>query len=591
MISSGLFILPGMAHAFAGPAVVISYFIAGLLALTGMLSQAELVSAMPKAGGTYFYVTRSLGPAAGTVDGLITWFSLSLKTAFALVGMATFTRIFFTVDIRITAIVLCMLFVAINIVGIKEAGIVQRLLVLGLLALLLGYVVYGISYVNVQHFTPFISKGFTAVFATSGFVFISFGGLLKVASVAEEVKNAERIVPLGMILSLVVVVIIYTLVVFVTSGVLGADKLDHSLTPITDGARAFMGPLGVIFMDIAAILAFISTANAGIMAASRYPLALSSDGLLPDIFKKLSKFSRAPYIAIIMTGVCIILALFFDITGLVKIASVVLICTFIFSCLAVIIMRESRVQNYQPKFKSPFYPWIQIVGIAGFGFLIFELGGEAIVTLCIFIFGTLFVYWFYGRIKTTREYALLHLIERITTKELTANLLETELKEIIMERDDIIMDRFDSIIENSAVIDMEEPLNLEDFFRMIADKLSNRIKISSAILFGLLSEREKETSTVIAPGIAIPHIIVDGEGVFDIIVVRSKNGIQFTDDENGRIQTAFILAGSRDERNFHLRALAAIAQVLQTPNFKAKWLSAKNERSLKDMILLSKRNR
>ena len=74
MISSGLFILPGLAHARAGPAVVLSYFIAGLLAMTGMLSQAELVSAMPKAGGTYFYVTRAMGPTVGTVDGLITWF-------------------------------------------------------------------------------------------------------------------------------------------------------------------------------------------------------------------------------------------------------------------------------------------------------------------------------------------------------------------------------------------------------------------------------------------------------------------------------------------------------------------------------------
>ena len=72
MISSGLFILPGLAHAQAGPAVIFSYFIAGLLALTGLLSQAELVSAMPKAGGEYFYVTRSMGPAAGTVDGIIT---------------------------------------------------------------------------------------------------------------------------------------------------------------------------------------------------------------------------------------------------------------------------------------------------------------------------------------------------------------------------------------------------------------------------------------------------------------------------------------------------------------------------------------
>ena len=122
MISSGLFVLPGLAHAKAGPAVIVSYLIAGVLAMTGMLSQAELVSAMPKAGGTYFFVMRSMGPAVGTVDGIITWLSLSLKTAFALVGMAAFTGMITDIDIRVIAVALCIVFFVINVVGIKEAG-------------------------------------------------------------------------------------------------------------------------------------------------------------------------------------------------------------------------------------------------------------------------------------------------------------------------------------------------------------------------------------------------------------------------------------------------------------------------------------
>lgn len=88
MISSGIFVLPGLAHAKAGPAVVFSYFLAGLLATAGLLSIAELTTAMPKAGGDYFYISRGLGPATGTIAGLLSWFSLSLKSAFALIGMA-----------------------------------------------------------------------------------------------------------------------------------------------------------------------------------------------------------------------------------------------------------------------------------------------------------------------------------------------------------------------------------------------------------------------------------------------------------------------------------------------------------------------
>ncbi len=590
MISSGLFILPGLAHAQAGPAVVFSYFLAGLLALMGMLSQAELVSAMPKTGGTYFYVTRSMGPAAGTIDGLITWFSLSLKTAFALVGMAAFTRMFIAVEIHIIAVILCSVFVLINIIGIKEVGRVQRFLVFGLLFILGFYIVRGVPVVNVDNFKPFFSKGIASVFSTAGFVFISFGGLLKVASVAEEVRNPERTIPVGMILSLFVVTVFYTLVVFVTSGVLGATELDHSLTPISDGARVFLGKNGGILLNIAAILAFVSTANAGIMAASRYPTALANDGLLPEFFGKINNRFKTPHIAIIFTGISIGIALFFDLSTLVKMASTVLICTFLFSCLAVIIMRESRVQNYHPIFKSPMYPWVQILGIIGCGLLIFEMGKESLIAFGVFILGGLFIYWFYGRIRVTREYALLHLIERITAKELTTYTLETELKEIIRERDDITKDRFDDIIEKCVVLDIGEEMELVDFFKSVSDALSKRVKVKTSNLFQLISERERATSTVIAPGIAIPHIIIDGKELFDVVLVRCKKGIKFSESAS-KVHSVFVLIGSKDERNFHLRALSAIAQVSQDSNFMKKWMSAKNEKALKDVVLLGKRMR
>ena len=263
MISSGLFILPGLAYAWAGPAVVLSYFLAGLLAMAGMLSQAELVSALPKAGGTYFYVTRSMGPAVGTVDGLITWLSLSFKSAFALVGMAAFAALIPYLDYPTAiGVGLCLLFVVVNLVGIKQAGRVQVALVVCLLALLAVYVVRGLPEVSIRNFEPFAPKGSAGIFATAGLVFISYGGLLKVASIAEEVKNPGRVVPLGMMLSMLVVGILYIQVVFVKVGVLDGEKLEGSLTPITDAAKVFMGSWGVVALSIAAILAFVSTANA-----------------------------------------------------------------------------------------------------------------------------------------------------------------------------------------------------------------------------------------------------------------------------------------------------------------------------------------
>ena len=589
MISSGLFILPGLAHIQAGPASVISYFLAGLLAMAGMLSQAELVSAMPKAGGTCFYVTRSMGPALGTIDGLLTWMSISLKSSFALIGIAAFSSLIVDTNARFIAIVLCLVFVTINLVGAKEAGIVQTGIVIVLLAFLAWYVIFGMFAVDARNFQPFMPYGISSVFYTAGFVFISYGGLLKVASIAEEVKDPARTVPLGMILSLCVACALYTLVVYVTSGVLGADQLDHSLTPLTDGAAVFMGPVGAKILTIAAILAFVSTANAGIMSASRYPLALSRDHLLPDSLGKVHSRTGVPYVAVLVTGLIIILGLFPDLTLLVEAASTVLIFTFIFSCLCVIVMRESGLQNYMPKFRCPFYPWIQVVGVFGCWLLVVSMGREAIFIGSILFACGLGVFWFYGRVRTQKDFALLHLIEKIAAKELISVSLESELKEIIRERDEIVKDRFDRIIEESIVLDIDNTMSMEDFFELVAKKIAPPLGVWEATILKLLLEREQVGSTVLSPGLAIPHIIVEGDKAFIILLARCRSGVIFPDGQ--KVHTIFVIAGGKKERNFHLRALSSIAQIVQDPHFGKKWMSAKEREALRDLVLLGKRKR
>jgi len=173
MISSGLFILPGLAYAKAGPTVIICYFLAGLLSLPGMLSIAEMTTAMPKAGGDCFTVIRSMGPAVGTAAGLLSWFSLAMKSAFALVGMSVFTVLIIDLDIHIIAVFFCLVFLGINLVGIKGAGRTQLVLVLGLFALMLLYIVLGLPEVKITNLEPFAPKGLAGVLFTTGFVFVS----------------------------------------------------------------------------------------------------------------------------------------------------------------------------------------------------------------------------------------------------------------------------------------------------------------------------------------------------------------------------------------------------------------------------------
>lgn len=596
MISSGLFVLPGIAHAKVGPALFIAYGLAGLLALTGVFSQAELVSAMPKSGGAYFFVTRSLGPAVGTIQGLLTWFSLLLKAAFALVGMAAFIKLIMPslastmTVVPWAAILLAIIFLYINFQGAKKAGSAQIYLVIFLLAALVVYIFFGLQSMDVNNLVPFIPYGLDSVFVLTGFIFISYGGLLKVASVAEEVKQAERVIPHAMISSLVVVSAFYSLVVLVTSGILGAEKLDGSLTPLSLGAEISMGGWGVVLMSLAAIMSFVTTANAGIMAASRYPMALSRDKLLPEALGALHPRTQTPVTSIILSGIVLILCLFLKLDLLVELASTVLILTFILSHLSVLILRESKLQNYQPTFQSPLYPWMQIISTIIFFFILFEMSSQVFFVKIVVMAAAFFIYWFYGRLRTEQKYALLHIIERLTAKELVTGQLEDELKGIIRERDEIIKDRFDHIIEDSPVLDISEHVSIDRFFELAAQRISTETDIDQNMIELSLWKREREGTTALSDEVAIPHLILEGKHKFSILLARCREGINFS-AEHPDVHAVFILYGSKEDRSFHLRALSAIAQIVSNSDFIPRWLAAKHEQGLRDAILLGKRQR
>lgn len=591
MISSGLFVLPGIALMRTGPSVFLSYMIASLLVIPALLSTAELATAMPKAGGDYFFITRSMGPSVGTIGGAASWFSLSLKSAFALVGMGAYASLIAGVPIKIIAVFLCLFFVALNIKGARDAGILQRILVLGLFGTLIFYVLHGFPSIDINRFLPFAPYGKRAIFATAGLVFISYGGLTKITSLAEEVKNPGRNIPLGMILSLISVGIFYAMVVFITTGVLDPAVLQNSLTPISDGAAAFMGRAGTFIMAIAAVLAFVSTANAGIMAASRYPIAMSRDKIVPAFFKRVNSRFQTPHYSILFTGAFMIIAIvFLDLYLLVKIASTLLILLYMFVNLAVIVMRESKIQNYQPKFHSPLYPWMQIGGVVSGGFLLFTMGFDTYAATSAFVAAGAVWYVFYARPRVKREFALIHVIERIMAKELTSNYLETELKEILRERDDIVEDRFDRLIENCKILDLEKSLTMEEFFREAAAALAQDLEENKDFISKLLLKREKESNTVIRPGLAIPHIVIEGKNKFKILLARCKEGIVFPDIK-AKVHIVFLMVGSKDERNFHLRALAAIAEIAQGPDFDKRWLGARDIGELRHIVLLAERKR
>jgi len=600
MISSGLFVLPAIAYAKAGPAVILSYLFASLLIVPGALSQAELATAMPRAGGTYFYVERSLGPVWGLFGGLANWFSVAMKSAFAVIGMAVLIEVIlhevFGIrmvpwHLKVFGVFCCFGFVALNTVSVKHTSRFQVWLVGILLALLTCFVVFGAGKAQAFRFKGFIDKGWFDVFATAGLVFVSFGGLTKVASVAEEVKNPGRNLPLGMILAWGVVAMFYIAVVTITIGLVDGEELSGSLMPISLAAGKFLGSAGFAILGIAAVAAFITTANGGILAASRYPMAMSRDRLLPQVLARIHGRFGTPHISVLLTGVFMASAIaFLELELLVKTASTLMIILFILVNASVIIMRESRIQSYRPKFKSPLYPYIHIFAIIAYGSLIVDMGLVPLSITAGFIVTSAAWFWLYVYRRVTRASAVMHVVERVTDRELKSVTLENELRDILLERDDVIEDRFDRLIRDCQILDIKGEITAENIFRKVSAILAEKLKTDEYVLFEKFLHREAGGGTVVQPGFAIPHIVVEGQHKFDVLLIRARDGIIFPHAPDP-VKIMFVLAGSKDERNYHLRALMAIAQVAQEKDFEKRWLAARDAEAIRNLILLSTRKR
>jgi mannitol/fructose-specific phosphotransferase system IIA component (Ntr-type) len=218
------------------------------------------------------------------------------------------------------------------------------------------------------------------------------------------------------------------------------------------------------------------------------------------------------------------------------------------------------------------------------------MGEYAFLVTALLALASFCVYWFYGRRQAEQESALLHLVSRVLTRDLVGGNLESELKAIVRERDEIALDRFDKIVEDAVVLDLDRRMNLEEFLEVAATRLASRVGIKPERLQHLLLEREKEISTILSPTLAVPHVVVDETDGFEILLARCRQGIFFS-HEYPEIHTVFVIVGNRKQRNFHLRVLSAIAQIVQNPDFDAKWLAARNEQALRDVVLLSQRKR
>ena len=571
MLSSGLFLLPGLAAAKAGPAAVLAYLLAGCLAVPAMLSVSELATALPKAGGAYYFLERALGPAVGTVAGLGTWLSLVLKDAFAMVGMSAYLVLILDVDPTTLALVLIGLFTLVNVVGSKASASMQLGLVVVVLSAMAWFVVQGLwetvdRGVDGSNLDPFFTHGGSGLVAVIGLVFVSYGGLTKVASAAEEVEDPSQRIPQGMALSLATATALYTLGVLVTVAVVPADVLHGDLAPIHTAAEAVMPKVGAWLVVVAALAAFASAVNAGILAAARYPMAMARDGLLPAWMGGLGRFGT-PVFGVVSTGAAIaVVVLAFDAEAIAKLASAFVLLTLGLVNLAVLVLRASEIKSYAPSFWSPLYPWTQLVGIAISGYLISRLGSAALV----FVGVVTAVGWawhhLYATPRTERAGAIRHVFRRWGRE--ADDSLEREISAAMAGHGLRDRDDYAGLIARAVVLSIPEGADIGEAAARASTVLSDRIGVPTE----LVTERFLETGSLwIQPSsdhpTATPVALFEVLDVDQLVIVRASSGIRIPAAWGGsgeRVNALFFLAGTTAEPGRALRLAGELAGFLHT---------------------------
>ncbi len=594
-ISAGFFLLPGIAFNQAGPAMIVSYMLAVVPLIPAMFSIVELGTAMPRAGGAYYFIDRSMGPLLGTIGGLGTWLALILKTTFALIGMGAYISHYFGGPdlLKGIAVLLAILFSAANLFGVRKSGSLQILLVGGLLVILAWFEIMGLMNINPARFQIFWGEGVDSVISTAGLVYISYVGVTKVASVSEEIKDPEKNLPLGVFLSVATAVLIYGLGTYVIVGVVPAHILKDDYRPVATCAEMLMGNWGGIVVTIAALLAFFAVVNAGIMSASRYPLAMSRDHLLPSMFRKFNRH-EIPACGVYATlAVILALLLLFNPEKIAKLASAFQLLLFSILCLAVIVMRESRIESYDPGYRSPLYPWMQIAGIILPLWLITRMGFLTILfSASLIVVGIVWYFW-YGQGRVIRHGAIFHVFERLGRRRHED--LEIELRGIMKEKGARETDDYDSVVINAEVMDIRQAETFESLVTRVSEKFSLRLGIGADVLMHDFLQGTRVGATPVACGAALPHIRVSGIERPYMVMVRSLEGVSIEVDimaespQYERVYAVYFLVSPSNDAALHLRILAQLASRIDDESFMTQWTDAGNDVELKELVLRDER--
>lgn len=360
---------------------------------------------------------------------------------------------------------------------------------------------------------------------------------------------------------------IYTLAVLVSVAVVPVDELHQDLAPIHTAAEVVLPAAGAVLVVLAALAAFSSAANAGILAAARYPMAMSRDGLGGERFQRLSRFNT-PALGIVFTGAGMAaVVLLLEAEAIAKLASAFVLLTLRLVSLAVIVPGASGIRSYAPSSRTPLYPWLQLAGIGVSVFLISALGAFVLTLVAVSMVLAVGWYRFYGRARAARAGAIHHVFERWGRS--VDRRLDREISAAMQSHGLRAVDEYPGPIARASVISIPEEVDMSEAALRAAQVLSRRMGIDP----GEVTERFLETGSLwIQPSdrhpTATPVAFFDtDDGHLVIAGAEADLGISVpaTWGRRGeRVRALFFLAGCTSNPGRALRLAGELAAYLHT---------------------------
>ncbi|MGB9978567.1 amino acid permease [Methanobacterium sp.] len=417
IVGADIYVAAAFGAGLLGPASIIAWALAGVMAIIIALSFAECSSLIPRAGGPYVYAKDAFGDFIGFLSGwallIASWSAIAVfPLAFVAYLQYFFPNMPFIIQ-TIIKIIFIVILTGINYIGVREAGRVNDILTTLKLAPIILFTLAGIIFfiLNpsqlITNFTPIAPLGFTSLGSALVLIFWAYVGFELVTVPSDEIYDSKRTIPKAIILGMSIVALFYIITNFVIVGIVPWQQLSLSTAPLALAGYALLAGFGAIFLTVGALFSISGSDEAGVLSSSRIPYAMAGDGLLPKMFAKKHPKYETPYIALITQGIITgAAAIFGSISSLIIQSVFALLFCYIVTCISVFPLRK----RYGRSTKIPSI--VPVLGILISIYMMTQCNLNQIIAGAAFIAVGIPIYWKYSPKEEIKS-----VIKEITSRE------------------------------------------------------------------------------------------------------------------------------------------------------------------------------